>query len=59
MNLNRLAGVVVACTALVSSAFAQTPAPEQTRRPRIGLALGGGSARGLAHIGVLRMVRGP
>ena len=53
MNLNRLAGVVVACTALVSTAFAQTPAPEQTRRPRIGLALGGGSARGLAHIGVL------
>ena len=31
---------------------ASTPAPVQTR-PRIGLALGGGSARGLAHVGVL------
>src|SRR4030095_8119012 len=35
---------------------AQPPDPpgEQARRPRIGLALGGGSARGIAHIGVLR-----
>jgi NTE family protein len=31
-----------------------SPAPRQEpRRPRIGLALGGGSARGLAHVGVL------
>jgi NTE family protein len=28
-------------------------APAQPARPRIGLALGGGSARGFAHIGVL------
>jgi NTE family protein len=28
--------------------------PEPPRRPRIGLALGGGSARGIAHVGVLR-----
>jgi NTE family protein len=28
--------------------------PVQSRRPRIGLALGGGFARGIAHIGVLR-----
>ncbi|MBI1750071.1 MAG: patatin-like phospholipase family protein [Acidobacteria bacterium] len=28
--------------------------PETSRRPRIGLALGGGFARGIAHIGVLR-----
>ncbi len=27
--------------------------PPEPRRPRIGLALGGGSARGLAHVGVL------
>ncbi|WP_325342744.1 hypothetical protein [Xylophilus sp.] len=27
-------------------------------RPRIGLALGSGSARGLAHVGVLRAVQG-
>src|SRR5947209_6526222 len=30
-----------------------TPAPQ--RRPRIGLALGGGFARGMAHIGVLKV----
>jgi len=29
---------------------------EQTTRPRLGLALGGGGARGLAHIGVLRVL---
>lgn len=34
------------------SQFKQTP-PE--RRPRIGLVLGGGGARGLAHIGVLKV----
>jgi len=28
----------------------------QTRRPRIGLALGSGSARGLAHLGVIRAI---
>jgi NTE family protein len=34
----------------VASAAAQTPAG----RPRVGLALGGGGARGVAHVGVLR-----
>jgi NTE family protein len=29
-------------------------APEPPKRPRIGLALGGGGARGMAHIGVIR-----
>lgn len=29
---------------------------EQSRRPRVGLALGGGGARGAAHIGVLRVL---
>src|SRR5262245_56045363 len=28
--------------------------PDAATRPRIGLALGGGSARGIAHVGVLR-----
>ena len=32
------------------------PVPEPPRRPRIGLALGGGFARGLAHIGVLKVL---
>ena len=34
-------------------AFGQGTAPAQPR-PRVGVALGGGSARGLAHVGVLR-----
>jgi NTE family protein len=33
--------------------FAQGPPPEPVRAPRIGLALGGGFARGIAHLGVL------
>jgi len=33
---------------------AQIPTPGQTERRTVGLALGGGSARGFAHIGVLR-----
>ena len=39
--------VAVACS---WPADAQTPAA----RPRVGVALGGGSARGIAHVGVLR-----
>ena len=31
------------------------PAPKPTRPPRIGLALGGGAARGFAHIGVIQV----
>src|ERR1700687_1292368 len=30
---------------------------EPSRRPRVGLALAGGFARGIAHIGVLRVLR--
>lgn len=37
------------------SLTAQAPDPESDR-PRIGLALGGGGARGLAHVGVLRVL---
>jgi NTE family protein len=37
-------------------AFAYAPRPEKTpERPKIGLALGGGFARGIAHVGVLRV----
>jgi NTE family protein len=38
-------------TAMTSKAI------DSTRRPRIGLALGSGSARGLAHLGVIRAIR--
>jgi len=37
--------------------FAYGGAPKGMRRPRVGLALAGGFARGIAHIGVLRVLR--
>ncbi len=37
--------------------FAYGDAAERTVRPKIGLALAGGFARGIAHIGVLRAFR--
>ena len=40
---------------LHSFAFGEEIAPD--RRPRVGLALAGGFARGIAHIGVLRVLR--
>jgi len=38
-------------------AFAYGDQPQQVGRPRVGLALAGGFARGIAHIGVLRVLR--
>jgi NTE family protein len=38
-------------------AFAYGGAPKGARRPKVGLALAGGFARGIAHIGVLRVLR--
>src|SRR4051794_34737609 len=43
----------------VGSAFAQDVAPNSTtdmHRPRIGLVLSGGGARGVAHVGVLKVL---
>lgn len=48
-----LAALLVSFSAGMAPAIAQ---PEQVKRPRIGLALGGGGARGLAHVGVLRVL---
>ena len=39
-----------------ATAPAPTPAPVAVRKPKIGLALGGGAARGFAHIGVIKML---
>lgn len=39
------------------SADADAPAAPQVTRPTIGLALGGGAARGFAHIGVMRALK--
>src|SRR5437763_14553559 len=38
-------------------AFAYRGEPQRSERPRVGLALAGGFARGIAHIGVLRVLR--
>src|SRR5689334_21141837 len=38
-------------------AFAYGEQGERKERPRVGLALAGGFARGIAHIGVLRVLR--
>lgn len=43
-------GMTIALVAVATPATAQPPAS----RPRVGVALGGGGARGLAHVGVLR-----
>ncbi len=50
-----LRSLVVCCAAVVSAAVAvaQAPPPE---RPRVGLVLSGGGARGIAHVGVLQVL---
>jgi NTE family protein len=45
------------CTTLIPQATDKTaPQTSQTARPKIGLALGGGAARGFAHIGVIKVL---
>ena len=44
------------CLLLVAPAAAQEPAAEAAPRPRVGLVLSGGGARGLAHVGVLKVL---
>jgi NTE family protein len=50
--------MLAAALQLQSSAFAQAPIASQASAgpPRIGLALSGGGARGIAHIGVLKVM---
>ena len=47
--------ICVVLLAFLHVSFAAT-AEAPSHRPKIGLALGGGGARGLAHIGVLKML---
>jgi NTE family protein len=51
-----LCSVGVLCLSGLSVALAEEPAGESLDRPRIGLALSGGGARGAAHVGVLRVL---
>ena len=53
----RLFGVVlIACLAVSAAAHSADAVSEVTDRPRIGLVLSGGGARGMAHIGVLKVL---
>jgi NTE family protein len=47
--------MALACAAL--QLHAQAPQPEPAPRPKVGLVLSGGGARGLSHIGVLKVMR--
>src|SRR3954468_12679444 len=60
---NRLLAIVAfACVMLAYTVSDAAPADQTTeanaasRRPRIGLVLGGGGARGAAHIGVIKVL---
>jgi NTE family protein len=49
--------LLASCAALAPTAsVAQSPSADAPKRPRIGLALSGGGARGAAHIGVLKVL---
>lgn len=54
MRLLAIFGVLLA--ALVSSTTLAAAEPIAAKRPKIGLVLGGGGARGLAHVGVLEQL---
>ena len=52
--------ILVSMLALAASASSQTPAPQQASqmsRPKIGLVLAGGGAKGAAHVGVLKVLQ--
>lgn len=50
------AGVGILLSLLGQPVYADVPLPEEAVRPKIGLALSGGGARGAAHIGVLKVL---
>ena len=49
--------LVLAFAAVAGAAGAAAQESNVAERPRIGLALSGGGARGLAHVGVLEVLR--
>lgn len=46
----------ITCALLISTLFAQPIAAQEDARPKIGLVLSGGGARGAAHVGVLKVL---
>jgi NTE family protein len=55
-NAGKIALFVVFCLGLAGLSPAQEAPPAGQHRPRIGLVLSGGGARGAAHIGVLKVL---
>lgn len=55
-SLTSCALVVLGCALLAQAAAAAQPAVPAGERPRIGLVLSGGGARGAAHVGVLKVL---
>ncbi len=53
---HRWASACLAALLVGGVASAQTQTPTEATRPRVGLVLGGGGARGAAHIGVLEVL---
>src|SRR5213595_3642797 len=55
--MNKLGRLVRSVRAITENlAHPQALADAESRRPRVGVALGGGFARGLAHVGVLKVL---
>jgi NTE family protein len=58
LGLLLVAAVLAGCASRPAAppAAVETPAPIVKRPPRVGLALGGGAARGFAHVGVIQVL---
>jgi NTE family protein len=56
MTVRWAISAAIACGAILHL-HAQAPEPQPAARPKVGLVLSGGGARGLAHIGVLKVLR--
>jgi NTE family protein len=54
--MRRLAAAVISLTLLVATPTAASRAEEPAPRPRVGLVLSGGGARGFAHVGILEVL---
>ena len=59
MAVNKIKIICLLIAVFISSCKAVTPAPEGIavpKKPKVALVLGGGAARGLAHVGVIRIL---
>ena len=59
MTMRTMLRIAILClllTAAIFDAVAQAAPPSSAARPRIGLVLSGGGARGLSHVGVLKVL---